>query len=234
MHTGMHAYRHTGIPNTLFKDTPSKTTLIEHDVDVGDAKPIRQRFYRVSEEKRKIIEKEVHYMLENNIAVPSSSSWASPCLLVEKADKSPRCCTDFREVNAVTKPDSYPLPHIDDCIDQVGAAEYVSKFDLLKGYWQVPLTPRAQEISAFITPSGLYSYTVMGFGLRNAPATFQRLMNMVVNGLKGCAVYLDDVVVYSSTWEDHLDCIRTLFEQLVWGNLTINLAKCEFAKATVT
>lgn len=107
---------------TLFRDTPSKTTLIKHDIDVGDAKPIRQRFYRVSEEKRKIIEKEVHYMLENNIAVPSSSSWTSPCLLVEKADKSPRFCTDFCKVNAVTKPDSYPLPHIDDCIDQVGVS----------------------------------------------------------------------------------------------------------------
>lgn len=126
-------------------------------------------------------------MLGNNIAVPSSSSWASPCLLVEKSDKSPRCCTDFRKVNAVTRPDLFPLPRVEDCIDQIGAAKYVSKFDLLKGYWQVPLTPRAQGISAFITPSGLYSYTVMGFGLRNAPATFQCLMDMVVNGLEGCA-----------------------------------------------
>lgn len=219
---------------SLFHDTPSRTTLIKHDIDVGDAKPIRQRFYRVSEEKRKVLDSEVKYMLENHIAVPSSSSWASPCLLVEKSDKSPRCCTDFRKVNAVTKPDSFPLPRIEDCIDQVGAAKYVSKFDLLKGYWQVPLTPRAQEISAFITPSGLYSYTVMGFGLRNAPATFQRLMNMVVNGLEGCAVYLDDVVVYSDSWEDHLSRIQALFERLADGNLTVNLAKCEFAKATVT
>ena len=128
---------------SIFGDTPSRTTLIEHDIDVGDAKPIRQRFYRVSEVKRKIIDGEVKYMLDNHIAVPSSSSWASPCLLVEKSDKSPRCCTDFRKVNPVTKPDSFPLPRVEDCIDQVGAAKYVSKFDLLKGYWQVPLTRRA-------------------------------------------------------------------------------------------
>ena len=115
-----------------------------------------------------------------------------------------------------------------------GAAKFVSKFDLLKGYWQVPLTPRAREISAFKTPSGLFSYTVMGFGLRNAPATFQRLMNMVVNRLEGCAVYLDDVVIYSNTWEDHLSRIRALFERFANANLTVNLAKCEFAKATVT
>lgn len=219
---------------SLFGDTPTRTNLIEHDIDVSDATPIRQRFFRVSEEKQKVIDKEVNYLLENNLAVPSASSWASPCLIVQKSDKSPRMCTDFRKVNAVTKPDSYPLPRVEDCVDQVGSAQFVSKLDLLKGYWQVPLTQRAQEISSFITPSGLFSYTVMGFGLRNAPATFQRLMNRLVNGLKGCAVYLDDVVVYSNTWHEHLNQIRALFDRLAQGNLTLNLAKCDFAKATVT
>lgn len=118
---------------------------------------MQNQFVRDSiEGKRKVIHGEVKYMLENNIAVPSASSWASPCLLVEKSDKSQRCCTDFGKVNTGTKPDSYPLPHFEDCIDQAGVAKYVSKFDLLKGYWQVPLTPRAQEKSAFITPSGLF------------------------------------------------------------------------------
>lgn len=116
-------------------------------------------------------------------------------------------------------------------MDQVGSAKVVSKFDLLKGYWQVPLSPRSREIAAFITPSGLYSYTVVPFGLRNAPATFKHLMNKVVSGLVGCTVYLDDVVNYS---EDHLQRIQHLFDRLAWVCLTINLAKCEFAKATVT
>ena len=111
---------------------------------------------------------------------------------MDKADKSPRFCTDYRKVNRVTKPDAFPLPRV----DQVGSAQFVSKFDLLKGYSQVPLSQRAREISAFISPFGLFSYSVMSFGLRNAPATFQRLMNMVVSGLDGCAVYLDDVVIY--------------------------------------
>lgn len=123
---------------------------------------------------------------------------------------------------------------MEDCIDQVCSAKYVSKFDLLKGYWQVPLTKRAREIAAFITPSGLFSYTVMPFGLRNAPATFQRLMNRVVSGLEGCAVYLDDVVVYSDSWEEHVRRVKALFQRLEWARLTINLAKCEFARATVT
>lgn len=218
----------------LFGDTPSRTHMLVHDIDVEGARPIRQRFYRVSEEKRKVMDTEIKYMLENGIAEPSGSSWASPCLLVEKSDKSPRFCTDYRKVNTVTKPDAYPLPRMDDCIDQVGSAQFVSKFDLLKGYWQVPLSPRAKEISAFITPSGLYSYNVMSFGLRNAPSTFQRLMNRVVSGLEGCAVYLDDVVIYSDTWEEHLARIKRLFDRLSEACLTVNLAKCDFAKATVT
>ncbi len=114
----------------------------------------------------------MNYMLKHDIAEPSCSSWASPCLLVPKSDGTMRFCTDFRKVNSVTKPDSFPLPRMDDCIDQVGPARFVSKFDLLKGYWQVPLSDRAREIAAFITPKGLYSYKVMPFGLRNSPASF--------------------------------------------------------------
>uniref|UniRef100_A0A674PAM1 Gypsy retrotransposon integrase-like protein 1 n=1 Tax=Takifugu rubripes TaxID=31033 RepID=A0A674PAM1_TAKRU len=220
--------------SSLFTDKLSCTDLLEHDIDVGDSRPIRQRFYRVSPEKNKILEESVQYLLSNGLAEPSFSSWASPCLLVRKPDLSYRFCTDYRKVNAVTKPDSFPLPRIDDCVDQVGAARYVSKFDLVKGYYQIGLTPRAQEISAFITPSGLFSYKVMAFGLRNGPATFQRLMNRVVAGLSGCAVYLDDIVVFSDTWADHLVRLRALFQKLVMAKLTINLAKCEFARATVT
>ena len=184
--------------------------------------------------KHEHLEAEVKYMLENNIAEPYASSWSFPCLLVKKSDGTFRPCTDLRKVNKLTKPDSFPLPRMEDCVDQVGSAKFVSKFDLLKGYWQVPLTPRAREIASFITPSGLYSYKVMPFGLRNAPATFQRLMNKVVSGLVGCAVDLDDVVVYSDTWEDHLQRIQALFDRLALASLTVNLAKCEFAKATVT
>lgn len=142
--------------------------------------------------------------------------------------------TDYRLMNALTKPDSYPLPRIKDCVDQIGSANFVSKFDLLKGYWQVLLTTRAQKISSFITPFGLFSYSVMSFGLRNAPATFQRLMNKVTVGLEGCAVYLDDIVVYSDTCEQHFCCIRELFKRLSDANLTVHLAKCDFAQATVT
>ena len=115
-----------------------------------------------------------------------------------------RMCTDYRKVNSVTKTDSFPIPRIDDCIDKVGNSKYVTKFDLLKGFWQVPLTDRAKEVSAFATPNGLYQYKVMPFGMKNSTATFQRLVNNVICGLDGCDAYIDDVIIYSDSWSDHL------------------------------
>lgn len=173
-------------------------------------------------------------MLENNIAEPSSSPWSSPCLLVKKSDNTFRFCTDFRSVNDLTKPDSYPLPRMEDCMDRVGNAVFVSKIDLLRGYWQVGLSDRAKEISAFVTPDRFLNYTVMAFGLRNAPATFQRLVNRVIEGLQNIEAYLDDLVIYSTSWSEHIKQLETLFNRLSSANLTINLAKCEFGRATVT
>lgn len=134
---------------------------------------------------------------------------------MKKPDSTSRPCTDYIKLNSVTESDLFPFPRMEDCVDQAGLAKYVSKFDLLKGYWQVPLSPVAQERSAFITPTDLCSYKVMPFGLCNPPATFQRLMNRVVAGLSGCAVYLDDVVIFSNTEEEHLQRVGALFDRLV-------------------
>ena len=104
----------------------------------------------------------------------------------------------------MTKSDSYPIPRVNDCIDQIGHTQYISKVDLLKGYWQVPLTELAKKISAFVTPDRLYQYTVMLFGMKNAPATYQRMINIVVSGLQGCVAYIDDLVLYSDSWDQHV------------------------------
>ena len=116
-------------------------------MDVGNASPIKQHAYRVNMPKRLLMKKEVDYLLEHHLAVLSSSPWSSPCILVPKPDGTVRFCTDYRKVNAVTVPDSFPLPRIDDCVDTIGSARFVSKLDLLKGYWQVPLTPCASDLS---------------------------------------------------------------------------------------
>ena len=196
----------------VFPDVPSKTNLIEHDVDVGDSAPIKQHPYRVSPMKKELLDKEVQYMLENDIIEESQSNWSSPCILVPKHDGGFRFCTDFRKVNDKTKSDSFPIPRIADCIDQIGNAKFVSTFDMLKGYWQVPLTHRAREISAFVTPTGLYQYKVMPFGMKNAPATFQRMVNKLVRDIDGCEGYIDDVVICSNNWSDHIRQIKHFFK----------------------
>lgn len=123
---------------------------------------------------------------------------------------------------------------MDYCVDRVGSAKYVTKLDLLKGYWQVPLTSRVSEISAFVTPDHVLQHTVMPFGLKNAPATFQRLVNTVLPGVKSCEAYLVDNVVYSSTWAEHMCTLHEVFSHLREASLTLNLVKCEFGKAVVT
>ena len=218
----------------LFDEVPGRTSLVEHDVDVGDSPPVKQHPYRVNPSKMEILRKEVEYMRVNDIIEPSKSHWSSPCVLVPKKDGTSRFCTDYRVLNSKTRADSYPIPRIDDLIDRIGSAKFVSKFDLLKGYWQVPLSPRARELSAFVTPEGLYQYKVMPFGMKNAPATFQRLINSVTSGLEGCEAYLDDIVVYSTTWDEHLQRITSLFDRLSKANLTVNLKKTEFAHAQVS
>ena len=217
----------------VFPDVPSKTNLIEHDVDVGDSAPIKQHPYRVSPMKKELLDKEVQYMLKNDIIEESQSNWSSPCILVPKHDSGFRFCTDFRKVNDKTKSDSFLIPRIADCIDQIGNAKFVSTFDMLKGYWQVPLTQRASEISAFVTPSGLYQYKVMPFGMKNAPATFQRMVNKLVRDIDGCEGYIDDVVIFSDNWSDHIRQIERFFQIMREAKLTINLMKSEFGKATV-
>ena len=118
--------------------------------------------YRVNPTKRAMMQQEVSYLVEHGLAVPSTSAWSSPCVLVPKPDNTSRFCNDYRKVNSVTKPDSFPLPRMEDCIDRVGSAKYVTKLDLLKGYWQVPLTPRASEISAFVTPDPICAILTSG------------------------------------------------------------------------
>ena len=218
----------------LFPDVPTKTDIICHDVDVGSASPIKQHPYRMNMFKLAHLRSEIEYMLTNGIIEPSFSNWSSPCILVPKADKTYRFCSDFRKVNSVTKTDSFPIPRVDDCIDRVGRAKFVTKLDLLKGYWQVPLTERAKDISAFVTPDALYNYTVMPFGMKNSAATFQRMINGLISGLPNCAAYIDDIVIYSDTWEEHFDLLSKLFQRLARANLTVNLPKSDFVKANVT
>ena len=203
----------------LFPDTPSVTHVAMHDIDVGDTPPIKQHPYRLNPQKMKHLKDEIDYMLENEIIEPSHSEWSSPCIMVPKPNGSYRVVADMRQVNKCSKTDSYPIPRIDDCIDRIGNAKYVSKFDLLKGYWQVPLTERAKEISAFCTPFSLYQYRVMAFGLKNAPATFQRMINNIVSDIDNCEAYVDDLIVHNDTWSEHITTLDKIVSKVIRSKL---------------
>lgn len=218
---------------SVFRDTPGRTTLAMHDIDVGDSTPVKLGAYRLAPNKRRFLQSELNYMLTNDLIRRCQSEWSSPVTVVPKQGGSFRLCIDYRQVNSLTRTDSFPLPHVDDCIDQVGQAKFISKIDLMKGYWQVPLTPRAQDISCFVTSRGSFACRVMPFGLKNAPATFQRLMNDIIVDIPGCVVYIDDIIVFSPTWSEHLSQLDKLFTQLCKADLVVNLDKCEFVKHKV-
>lgn len=219
----------------VLSDTPGHCSTMSHDVVLTPGtNPIRQPPYRVPQHKREQMKKEVDYLLDNHLAVPSCSPWASPCLLVPKEGGQLRLCVDYRRLNNVTRPDAYPLPRIDDLIDTVGHSNYISKIDLNKGFHQIPLTENAQTISAFVTPFGLYEYKVMPFGMRNSPGTFQRIMNYLFQDLEDVQVYLDDIIVYSDTWFNHIHRLADVLQRLQDAHLTIKLSKTVFCSALVT
>jgi len=165
----------------------------------------------------------------------STSDWAAPIVLVKKKEGSLRLCVDYRRLNSVLKVDAYPMPRIDELIDQLGKAQYLSTLDLTKGYWQVPVSADAQQKTAFTTPFGLFEFKRMPFGLQGAPATFQRMMDKLLDGLGDFArAYIDDLVVFSTSWEEHLQHLRTVLQRLQKVGLTAKPTKCQFGMTECT
>ncbi|XP_078496945.1 uncharacterized protein LOC144753011 [Lissotriton helveticus] len=225
--------------STLFSLVPGRTHLCTHDVDTGDSPPVKSKTYRLSDKVKASIHGEVTKMLELGVIEPSSSPWSSPVVLVPKAappGTTPelRFCVDYRGLNSITKTNAHPIPRADELIDRLGAAQYLSTFDLTSGYWQISLTDGAKERSAFSTPEGHCQFCVMPFGLKNAPATFQRLVNQVLSGMEGfSAAYLDDIAVFSSSWEDHLQHLQAVLQALKQAGLTIKASKCQIGQGSV-
>ena len=160
----------------------------------------------------------------------STSPWASPIVLVKKKDGTVRFCEDYCKVNNITRKDAYPLPQIDTTLGTLSGSQWFSTLDLLSGYWQVEVEEADRDKTAFCTTEGLFQFRVMPFGLSNAPATFQRLMDLTLAGLQWsqCLVYIDDVIILGKTFQDHLCNLQEVFQHLLEAGLKLKPAKCTF------
>ena len=219
----------------VFVGPDGKFDKILHEIDTGNAKPIKQPPRRVFPKQKEIIETELKKMLDEIIIEPSNSPWASPVCLVKKKDGSVRFCVDFRRVNSVTRKDAYPLPRISDCLNALNCCSWFHCIDMACGYWQVKVLESDRAKTAFATHRGLYQFCTMPFGLTNAPACFQRLVETVFGHLQWqkCLCYLD-IIIFGNTFESAFENLRTDFRLLREANLKLKAKKCSLFKTEIS
>ena len=205
------------------------TDTIKMQIDIGNNVPIKMKPYRAPIKNREVIDKAINEMLDADVIKRSRSPWSFPVVIVDKKDGSKRFCVDFRKLNQITKKKLLSLPLIDDILALLGEAKFFTSLDLKSGYWQVAMDEKDKEKTAFACHKGLFEFNVMPFGISNAPAVFQELMSVVLQGCNNFATaYLDDIKVFSSTLEEHLEHLSIIFGKLRQHNLKLKLKKCSF------
>ena len=216
------------------------TSKIKHKIVTMDDIPIYTKSYKFPEIYKTQVDKEIDKLLNDGIIQPSYSPWNSPIWVVEKKPdasgiKKIRVVNDFRKLNDKTVDDRFPIPDITKILSKLGTSNYFTTLDLTSGFHQIEMDPKDTEKTAFSTDKGHFEYKRMPFGLKNAPATFQRLMNYVLKDLvnKVCYVYLDDIIILGTSLEEHIQNIKAVFEKLREANLKIQLHKCEFLRKEV-
>jgi len=217
----------------VLTDIPGRTTLVEHDIRMTTDDPVRANSYSVPYQMKTTIRDEMDKMLQMGVVEASESPYAAPVVMVRKKDGTNRFCIDFRQLNRVPIFDAEPMPNADDIFSSLSGHQYFSHLDLSKGYWQVPMAETAKEKTAFRTPVGLFQFSVMPFGLVNAPATFCRLMRKLLHGLSNIESFIDDILVYTKTWEEHIEILRELLVRLRKANITARPTKCALAYSSL-
>jgi hypothetical protein len=210
--------------------------LIHHAIDTGENAPILCQAYREPHRLKPIIREIITDMLKNNLIRPSKSPWAFPVVIVPKPDGKWRFTVDYRKLNNIVPRDAFPLPLVADHLASLGEAKWFTVLDLVSGYWQIPVREEDIEKTAFICSEGLYEYQRMPMGLSNSPATFQRLMQKIIPAHirnSHALVYLDDIIIYSATIEEHLEHIDNILGLLAGANLKVKPKKVSFAKNEV-
>ena len=211
----------------VMTDVPGRTHVYKYGLTLTSTIPIRKKPYPVPQALKATLREEITAMLEAGIIEPSDSPYCSPAVVVKKKDGTNRHCVDFRGLNNVTVFDAEPMERLDDLFQQIGTeSNFVSKIDLSKGYWQIPLADSAKPITAFATELGLMQFRVLPFGLQGAPAAFSRMMRKVLAGLNNVKNYIDDIVVHHARWEDHVNGIKEVLERLRKAGLTARPSKC--------
>ncbi|KAG1135610.1 hypothetical protein G6F37_012421 [Rhizopus arrhizus] len=204
-----------------------------HRIDTGDALPVHVRDYRRPFAENEQIKKEVDEMLRKKVIEPSTSAWCSPVVMIKKSDESWQFCVDFRKLNAVTVKDKFPIGNLNELLDKLHGCKYLSTIDLKSGFWQIPMDPRDAHKTAFIANGALYQFKVLPFGCVTGPNSFSRFMHGVIQNLPRVMVYLDDVICFSRTKEEHEQDLRALLQRLSEYNLKISVKKCRFFKKEV-
>ena len=205
-------------------------------INTGDAQPIRQMPRPVPHHRKAEVDRQLDEMLEKDIIEPTTSEWASPILLVKKSDGSLRFCIDYRRLNAVTKHDAFPLPNINDCLASLGNdSKFFSTVDCYHGYWQVEMDQKSQEKAAFTTHRGLFKPKVLPFGPRGGVAHFSRVMSALLGSLqwKMLLIYLDDLLIFSNSFDEHLRRLEMVFKILREANLKLKPSKCQLLQRSV-
>lgn len=214
----------------IFGKSQELTPYAEHTIPVTDDTPIAVPPYRMTPVKKEILRKELDKLLDDNVIEECESAYAAPVVLVPKSDGSHRLCVDYRRLNEVTISVKYPLPRIDDLLHSTSNANFITTLDLKAGYHQIPVKRQDQDKTSFITPFGTFRYKSMPFGLKTAPATFQRLIDRFRSGLQHIAIlaYLDDLIIISSDFDTHLRDLNDVFTRLRLFKLHVNRTKCSF------
>lgn len=221
-------------PKRLPKGLPRHT--FRHKINlVPGATPQFRQSYKLSEPELRELRAQLTDLLEKHFVQPSASPWGAPVLFAKKSGGGLRLCIDYRALNKLTIKNRYPLPRIDELLDRLKGAKYFTKLDLASGFWQIPMAPEDIPKTAFNTRYGQFEFTVMPFGLCNAPSTFQAMMNQVLFDYLDdfVLIYLDDVLIFSTTYEEHLQHLEKVFKRLEEQDLYCKPHKCDFAKTTI-
>ena len=208
---------------------PTQTTMAEHDIETGDARPVKQKSTRMSPEMEAEVNKQLKEMFDNDICRPSNSPWSSRVILVRKKDSSYRFVVDYRDLNQATKKDAYPAANWQDILDKMAGSRVFSFLDGASAYWSVPIREGDREKTAFSVPRGQYEMNVMAFGLCNSQSTYQRVINQVLSGVPQVEAYIDDSCVHTRDAEEHVIHLKKTLDAYKSANMQLRLDKCRFA-----